>query len=85
MKNLIPSDRHCLPYNGTTHPTMNNKCCSSKCGAMCGRDDCDEGPGGNSSCCGKAIPDNDVCGYTKIRAPCTLGIDIFNMNITHVN
>ena len=50
-----------------------NKCCASACGDFCGAPNCDDGPGGRRSCCGSAIPDEDLCGPVKDTAPCTLG------------
>ena len=71
----------CVKYGGQIH-WMFNKCCSQKCGEYCGGEMakyCDQGPGGESQCCGSKIPNDKICGgINNNMAPCTLpGMDFY--------
>eukprot|EP00928_Gymnodinium_smaydae_P087897 TRINITY_DN72083_c0_g1_i1.p1 TRINITY_DN72083_c0_g1~~TRINITY_DN72083_c0_g1_i1.p1 ORF type:complete len:420 (+),score=79.18 TRINITY_DN72083_c0_g1_i1:47-1261(+) len=61
----------CARFGGILHKD-GAKCCASACGARCGSSDCEEGPGGPTACCGRAIPSARRCGDGGVGAPCTL-------------
>ena len=67
-----PETYVCKDYDGVPDPTL-QKCCPSKCGDLCGTENCKKIPGESKECCFVDISDNVVCGVDGEKAPCSLG------------
>ena len=63
----------CKEYGGILHPHNSSKCCASSCAEFCGAIECENGVGGESSCCASGIKDEIICGSNEQAAPCTIG------------